>query len=83
MSLFQSILSQLQDKFLKESDRCADIARIVSEILHIPIVPEQVIYKKGNITLQVSPTIKMAIRIKEEELKTLLRKESIEVFSIK
>lgn len=81
-SVFQNILGDLQKKFLRESNRCADIATVISEVLHIPITAEQVKYKGKVATILVSPTIKMAIKVKEEELLKLLSQKDIEVIKI-
>lgn len=81
-SVFQNILADLQKKFLKESNRCAEIAQILSEALHITITTEQIKYKGKVVTVMVAPTVKMSIRIKEEELKKLLIQKDIEVVKI-
>lgn len=81
-SVFQNILADLQKKFLKESNRCAEIAQIVSEAIHVQITAEQIKYKGKVVTIMVSPTMKMAIRVKEEELKKLLIQKDIEVVKI-
>jgi len=79
MSLFHSILSQLQEKITKETTATETVATIVSEVLHTTITPAQIKVHGTTLRITAGPTIKMAIMMNKEKLLTSLQAASINI----
>jgi hypothetical protein len=73
MSLFHSILSQLQQKIDKETTATVDIAAIVSVTLGTTIHKEQLILQGTTLRIKSTPTLKMAISLKREKILIALK----------
>lgn len=83
MSLFQSVLAQLQEKIIKNHTDIEQVARIVSMVLGVTIVSESLLLKKGILTITAPATVKMAIKLKQKALITALFEEGISVTTIR
>jgi hypothetical protein len=82
MSLFNSILSQIQEKISKESVEHEKIAQIISQTLHTTITAEQVTMRDTTLRLKVAPTIKMTLLLQREKLLTALQDAGIKITTI-
>ncbi len=82
MSLFKSILSQIQEKISKENSECEKIARIISETLHTTIIADQIILRDTSLRLKVSPTIKMTLVLQQNKILAALQAEGIKITTI-
>ena len=83
MSLFQDILSKLEEKFKKETNRCEEIAEVLTSILGTKITGEQVIHKGTTVKLNVLPTLRMAVKMKEDRIISALKDKGIDISSIR
>lgn len=82
MSLFHSILSQIQEKILKETSANEIAASIISTTLGTHIAKEQVSVKGTTIRITTTPTIKMAIMMKQKTLLAALQQEGFSITTI-
>lgn len=83
MSLFHAILQTLKEKYTDETNRTTLIAELCSKTLGTTITPEQISYKDQLLIIQAPPTVKMALKIKSEELQSLLASHHIKVHTIR
>ncbi|GEM_PF-2117957 len=79
MSLFQDILSKLQDSYTKETTAKETIARVISDALHTTITADQITVQGTTIRIKTAPTIKMAIMLKKEKLLASLQEASLNI----
>lgn len=77
MSLFHSILTQLSHRIQKGSDRKTEIAKIISDILMVPISQDMLSIKETTLFIRISPTIKTAVKLKKQILQEQLQKYNI------
>ena len=82
MSLFQSVLFQLSKKLLGNEKEKELIAKIVTDVIKIPISPDVISIKEGKVFIQAPPTIRSAIRLHNNEIITVLKKQHITIFFI-
>jgi hypothetical protein len=82
MSLFNSILSQIQEKISKESVEHEKIAQIISHTLRTTITAEQIMVRDATLRLKVAPTIKMTLLLQREKLLTALQDAGIKITTI-
>ena len=73
MSLFHSILSQIQEKISKETIQTDQIAAIISGVIKIPISKEQIVIKGTSIKVQGTPTLKMTLLLHKEKILTKIK----------
>lgn len=83
MSIFHDILSKLEDKFKKETNRCEEIAEVLTTVLGTKVEGEQVVHKGTIIKLNVLPTLKMAVKMKEGRIISALKDKGIDVDTIR
>ena len=81
-SLFQNLLSQLEEKISKKNSVHEKIAKIVSEVLHTTITADQITLQDTTIRIKTAPTAKMALMLNKEKIITALQKEGIDVTTI-
>jgi hypothetical protein len=79
MSLFNSILSQIQEKISKESLEHEKIAQIITNTLHTTIIAEQITVRDTTLRLKVAPTIKMTLLLQREKLLAALQAAGIKI----
>jgi hypothetical protein len=77
MSLFNSILSQIQEKISKDSGECEKIAQVLSNTLHTTIMTDQIVVRDTTLRLKVSPTLKMTFLLQREKIIKALQDEGI------
>ncbi|HTH93557.1 MAG TPA: hypothetical protein VL576_03715 [Candidatus Paceibacterota bacterium] len=82
MSLFHSILSQLQEKIEKGSDQSEKIASIITSIIGTTVSKDQIVVQKTTVRVKVAPTIKMAISLKKEKILTALKEANLQIDTI-
>jgi hypothetical protein len=82
MSLFNDVLQSLQKKISAAQGNKEEIATIVSKVLGVTVLPDQVTVKNGVLVLAVAPTIKMSLRIKAATILQKLQAEKIPIYSI-
>lgn len=75
----KDLISQLPIPGLKESHERRIIAESISNLLSLPIKPDQIHFKDGVITLSTQPVVKSALQVRQAELLSLLEKEGISV----
>lgn len=83
MSLFNTILAGIQDKIFKETHSKESIAHILEEVLHTHFTADQIKVKDSVLTVSAAPTIKMAIKLKEQILLQSLKSQDIIISSIR
>lgn len=82
VSLFHSLLSQLEEKISKKNDVQEKAALIVSAILHSTITAGQITIQDTTLRIKAAPTIKMAIKLNTPKLLTALIEGGIEIKTI-
>lgn len=82
ISLFQSLLSQLEEKISKKSNANEKIALVISAVLHTNITADQISLEDSILRIKALPTIKMAIMLKTKKLIETLHEAGIEVKTI-
>lgn len=82
MSLFHSILSQIQEKISKETVQTDHIATIISDIIKVPISKEQIVVKGTTIKIVVTPTLKMTLLLNKEKILTKIKEINPKITSI-
>ena len=82
MSLFHSILSQLQEKISKETLETETIAAIISETIHTTITKEQIVIQKNSLRLKIPPTLKMAVMLNQKKILQNLQDKNIAITTI-
>ena len=79
MSLFQSILSELEKKISIKNTTHEKTALIVSAVLHTTITAEQIIIQDTTLRINAGPTIKMALSLNRERLIIALQEAEIPI----
>lgn len=77
MSLFHNLLSELSKKIQGNEFFKDNIAKDISGVLGIDISPDQIKINKGEIFLNISPTLKTLVNLKKESLIISLKKYNI------
>jgi hypothetical protein len=83
MSLFNTILAGIQDKIFKENVSKESIAYVLEEILHTHFTTDQIKVKDSVLTVSAAPTVKMAIKLKEQILLQTLKSQDIFITAIR
>lgn len=73
----KDLLARLPIPGLKESNDRHFIARIVTELLKVPVQANQIVLKDGILTVSVPPVVKSALHTKQIEILTRLQEEGI------
>lgn len=68
---------------IKEAERRRLCAQVLSEVLGVAILPKQVRYTDGSLSLQVAPVIKSALTLKFEEVRATLAVEGVTITEIR
>lgn len=79
MSLFKNTLQKISNSLDSHSYNYQLISTLLTKILGVKILPTNIIIRDKKIIIQSSPTIKMAIKLKEKELISILKKQNIDV----
>ena len=79
MSLFHSILSQLEDKINKKNEQNEQIAAIVGSVLHTTIIADQVALRDTTLRIKASATVKMAVMLNNEKLLKALNNAGFDI----
>jgi hypothetical protein len=82
MSLFNTILAGIQDKIFKENISKESIVHVLEEVLHTGFTTDQIKVKDSVLIISAAPTIKMAIKLKEQILLQALKSQDIFITSI-
>ncbi|MES2224795.1 MAG: hypothetical protein V4478_02290 [Patescibacteria group bacterium] len=82
MSLFHTILSQLQEKIAKETTATETVAGIVSTVLGTTIAPSQITISKTTLRLKVAPTVKMVLTLRKQKLLASLQEAGVAITEI-
>ena len=84
MSLFTSILQGLQKKIDAHTAYKKDVVEVIHDVLNISLTPESVIsLKDGILTLSLTPTIRMALILKKDEIIRNLVAKGVQISSIR
>ena len=83
MSLFTTILTELENKLNRAHGQKDALARIMTEVLHTPVSGDQITLREGVVTTRVPPTIKFAIKLKQVELVARMKREGYNVISLR
>ena len=79
MSLFQSVLVKITKKFSEEELQSEAVQKVVESILGMTLPPQSVRCIGAKLVVTANPTIKMAIRFKQEELLSALKKNNYNI----
>ena len=82
MSLFQSILSQLEEKISKKSNINEKAALVISTVLHTTVNADQIMIQDSTLRIKAAPTIKMAIMLNCEKIIKALQEVGIDITTI-
>lgn len=82
MSLFQDIITSLQKKLAAREENTQQIALMISEVVGINVLPDQISVRNGVLYLKVQPTIAMTIRLKKEKILALFKEYGIPITTI-
>jgi len=77
MSLFNDILSNIQNKLNIQKESKDDIAKIISTVIGTTVTAEQFSIKDGVLRFKVQPTVRLAVKLKEASLKEALKEKNI------
>jgi hypothetical protein len=83
VSLFHSILSQIQQKI---SSRHADmdmVASTISSVLGVVVMADQISLRNKVLTITAQPTVKLAVRLKQQALIAALTTKGVPVSVIR
>ncbi len=83
MDRISELLSRLPIPGLKESNDRHTIARILSELIKIPIKANQIVFKDNILTVSVPPVVKSVLHIKQSEIAELLSREGLKVLQVR
>ncbi len=82
MSLFNDILSQIENRMSKKNSQQETVASIVSTILHTTITADQITIRDTTLNIKVGPTIKMAINLNKNKLLQALQDAEVDIKNI-
>lgn len=82
MSIFQQTILKIQKNLNKENLKKKEIVKIISDTIKVSINEDQIIIKKGTISIKTAPIIRMEILIQKEKILSLFKENKIEVYSI-
>lgn len=82
MSLFQTILKQVQERLHSQEHDLEVIAEEITRITKVPVKVSQLSIKKGLLILSVPPTLKLAIIAKKETILAFCKDRSIAIHAI-
>jgi len=83
MDKLSELLARLPIPGLKESNDRHTIARLLSELIKIPIKANQIVFKDNILTVSVPPVVKSVLHIKQMEITELLSKEGLKVLQVR
>lgn len=82
MSLFHSILSQLEEKISKKNSGNEKAALIISATLHTTVTTDQITIQDTALRIKAAPTIKMAVMLNKEKVLKALNEAEIKIITI-
>lgn len=82
MSLFHSILSQIQEKLSKETIQTDQLAVVISEVIKTPISKDQLVVRGSTLKIQGAPTLKMTILLNKEKILNKVREINTSITTI-
>lgn len=82
MSLFHSILSQLQAKLTKETALTETIAAVISATMGTTVTKDQLVIHGTTLRIKSSPTLKMAIALNKDKILNALKEASLPITTI-
>ncbi len=82
MSLFHSILSQLEEKISKKNSGNEKAALVISATLHTTITSDQITIQDATLRIKAAPTIKMAVMLNKEKVLKALNEAEIKITTI-
>ncbi len=82
MSLFHSILSQLQEKISKETMATENVAHIISTVVGTTVTKEQITIEKNTVRIKASPTVKMALLLQQKKIIEALKENKFDINTI-
>lgn len=68
---------------IREAETRRICAEVLSKVTGVTILPKQVRYTDGNISLKVAPVIKSALTIKFAEAKVAIEAEGVKLTAIR
>ena len=68
---------------IREAETRRICAEALSKVTGVTILPKQIKYTDGNLSLKVAPIVKSALTIKFEEAKTELEKGGVKLVMIR
>jgi hypothetical protein len=81
-SLFQTILSKVTDRLTVQKQDLSSVAECITAVTHVPVDANQLCIKKGTLYVQVSPTLKLAILSRKDEILKQCKEKLIGVYAI-
>lgn len=64
-------------------DHKQSVLRVIKDITHVELTPEQIVVERNSIHFRVSPGIKNHLFIKKDDLLRAFKNEKLEIISIK
>jgi hypothetical protein len=83
MSLFNDILSQIENRMSKKSSQQETVAAIVSTVLHTTITADQITVRDTALSIKASPTIKMAVNLNKEKILKALQDAELPIETLR
>jgi hypothetical protein len=82
MSLFHSILAQIEQNLSKSHSNTEQVAAILTASLGTTITHDQISVKNGTAYIQASGTVKMALRFKKDRILKEFKASNIAITAI-
>ena len=82
MSLFKNILNNLDQKIKENNSKNQDILMCINTVLKTSLTDTNLDIKNKVLIIKTSPTIKMALLLKKDQILLKLKQEGIDIISI-
>lgn len=82
MSLFTTVLESISKKISAQSDTQKGVQSVLEQVLVVPVTLDTISIRDKKVFITATPTVKLAIKLKEKKILSLLKDRHILVDSI-
>lgn len=83
MSLFQTLLSQIEKQLETNNARKALFVAVLRDVVGVTIDPDSISVKDTVLYLRVSPTVRMAISLKKQKIIAAFKEKEIVISDVR